>query len=252
MKRTRGRPIAWVVLVVLVGLFALAGCGDDNGPIATSSVTPPETQPAYNPGAEFVQAASSSDSAEPGSEAPVEFDALLAEIQQESATQDSIAADLSSIDSSWTITGADVAEFVSTACSVDAQQAADGLLATIPGADLRAVPSLTQLLVLTVQDEQCGIPEPAVVDDLTNYLNQNLVANQRQRDATVEQIQAATPKPSSVLSTIYAGICETAGEGVSGWVKKKFKSGGLGGFAFMLTMGAVVEVCPGFIESMLG
>jgi hypothetical protein len=199
-----------------------------------------------------VDAAADSYAAEPSADAPDEFDALLAEIEQVSATQDAIASDLSSIDPNWAITGNDIAEFISTACGVSAGQAADTLFATIPGADLRAVPSLTQLLVLTVEDEQCGTPDPAVVDGLTNYLNQQLVANQKQHDATIAQVQTATPKPTGVLSTIYTGICEGVGEGVSTWVKKKFKSGGLGGIAFMLTMGAAVDACPGFLKSVIG
>ena len=127
----------------VAGLMAVAGCTDDPGPETTSGpdTVPVQTAYAAPPPAEdpaevsFVEAASRSYAAEPGAgEAADEYETFLEEIQAETVAEDSIAADLTSVEPGWLVDGNDVAEFVSTTCEYgEPQAAADTFLETIPG-----------------------------------------------------------------------------------------------------------------------
>ena len=113
------------------------------------------------------------------------------------------------------------------------------------------MPALTQLLILTAQDESCTPVNPAGVDAMSNYLNTALATNQQASDLALAQIRAATPAPPDFLHSMYQSVCKRAAKGVGGWVERTFVKGGRGGFAYMFALGAELAVCPKLVGSLL-
>jgi hypothetical protein len=200
----------------------------------------------------LIETAASSNVSEPGAgQAAGDYGQLFEALQQYSVAVNTTAAQLRRIEPSrWAaLSGADIDEFVSDACLQSGTGAAQVLLEKIPGADLRAAPALTQAMVLTVQDPRCGEGDPVVVDQVSNYLNSQLIANQQRADASVAAQSAGAPRAPGFLSKIFGFTCEAAGEGVRGWMERKVKAGGAGGFALTLVLGAGIQVCPDVLES---
>jgi len=240
-------------LLALVVTLGAVGC--DSG--TTDGWSPPATIPTTGPTVPSTPITADSDwvealisDARQGGAADTsvltseQFGELDSELPNLACCIESVAGQFDAVNSAWGITPSIVKQFLSDWCYAGVSQSVGRLFATIPGADLRALPALNQTLSLIRRT--CDY-DPTKLDWTSGRFLNFTTGNQL--SSSVRPVPAP-PKRSSAMRATFTAICSGLNSGLTGWVAKRLR-GGKGNFFLTIAMEAAFTFCPDAMDRVL-
>ncbi|GLI01032.1 hypothetical protein [Phytohabitans aurantiacus] len=153
----------------------------------------------------------------------------------------SVARQLTAVNPAWGVTPAAIEHFLSDWCNIGVRHSLGRLFATIPGADLSALPALNQLISLIRRT--CRY-QPAQLDWTSGQFLRFTAGNQT----------VATPRPpappaerSGALRATFSAICTGLNEGLTGWLAGRLRSA-KGNVFVTIALEAAFTFCPSIID----
>jgi hypothetical protein len=156
----------------------------------------------------------------------------------------SVAQQLNSINPAWRVTPAGIEQFLADWCYLDIRTAVSRMFATIPGADVRTLPTLNQLLSLI--QRTCRF-DPAKLDWTSQQLTTFAVNNSRRG---IQYRPVPPPERSNGMRSAYQVVCAGLQGGLSGWLAERVR-GGKANFFVGLAIEAAFVFCPDIADQLL-
>ena len=167
-----------------------------------------------------------------------QFDAELPDL---ACCIQSVARQLNAVNPAWRVTPYAIEHFLSDWCHVGVRHSVGRLFATIPGADLSALPALNQLLSLIRRT--CHY-RPAQLDWTSGQFLQFTAGHQ----TTVTPRPPAPPaERSGALRATFGAICTGLHQGLTGWLAGKLRSA-KGNVFVTIALEAAFTFCPSIID----
>ncbi|MFF5075893.1 hypothetical protein ACFY36_02495 [Actinoplanes sp. NPDC000266] len=219
--------------------MGLAGCSPFSSS-ATSGSEPADT----NWVNAFVADAQRGGSADTSVLSTAQFSELESDLPSLACCIKSVAHQLDAVNPVWGVTPSAIEQFLDDWCHVGVSHSVGRMFATIPGADLRALPALNQTLSLI--QRTCRY-DPAELDWTSGQFVAFTTGNS---PSSAVRPVAAPPERSSAMQATFSAICGVLNDGLSGWIAKRVRAA-KANFFVTIAMEAAFTFCPGAMDRVL-
>jgi hypothetical protein len=248
MRISRIRLLA-VALAVLTAATACSSGGspDYSSPVVVPPTTHAEPAAPHRPVSDEAWAAALVADAERGGTADMsvlsadqlrQFDAELPNL---TCCIRSVATQLTAVNPAWGVTPAAIEHFLYDWCNVGVSHSVSRLFATIPGADLSALPALNQLMSLIRRT--CHY-QPAQLDWTSGQFLRFTASHQT---AAAPRPPAAPAQRSGAMRATFTAICGGLNKGLTGWLAGRVRSV-KGNLFVTIALEAAFTFCPSVID----
>jgi hypothetical protein len=156
----------------------------------------------------------------------------------------SVARQLNAVNPAWGMTPGIIEQFLTDWCDIGVSHSVGRLFATIPGADLSALPALNQ--VISLIRRTCDY-EPAQLDWTSARFLKFTTAHQT---AVAPRPPAAPTQRSGAMRATFSAICGGLNKGLSGWLAHRVRSA-KGNLFVTIALEAAFTFCPDVVDSIV-